>query len=88
MLIVNSGGLRSSSDGYLEIARVLYEHSGSYSCVARNNFTSSSAMFQITPGGLSCDIVPVYVVSFPFIKIINIDIRIKNLVRVTDRRRQ
>ena len=52
MLIVESGGLRHTSDGSLVIDRVLTQHSGSYSCVARNNFTSAVATFNITAGGM------------------------------------
>jgi len=52
VLVVQSGGLRYTSEGSLVIDRVLTQHSGSYSCVAHNNFTSAVATFQITPGGL------------------------------------
>jgi len=52
MLTVESGGFSYTSDGSLVIDRVLTQHSGSYSCVARNNFTSAIATFNITAGGL------------------------------------
>jgi len=51
--IVASEGLRYTSGGSLVIDRVLTQHSGSYSCVASNNFTSDFATFQITAGGVS-----------------------------------
>jgi len=50
-MTVKSEGLQYTSNGSLVIERVLTEHSGSYSCVASNDFTSAAASFRITPGG-------------------------------------
>ena len=47
-----SEGLRYTSNGSLVIERVLTQHSGRYSCLAHNDFTSALASFQITAGGL------------------------------------